>query len=89
MNPLETPMYSSAMAARLVDLTPWRVRRWLKGYDYSYLTGSEKEIHYSHSDPLIRSAKDSGSTYASFLELIDLVKKASELFSVTAMTDLL
>jgi hypothetical protein len=34
--PLDVPMYSPAMASRLVGLEPSRVRRWLQGYEYTY-----------------------------------------------------
>jgi hypothetical protein len=34
--PLDVPMYSPAMASRLVGLESSRVRRWLQGYEYTY-----------------------------------------------------
>ncbi len=66
MNAWDMPMYSSAMASRLVDLSPWRVRRWLMGYDY------KMDESYYHVGSVVRSSDDK-STYASFLELIDLL----------------
>jgi uncharacterized protein (DUF433 family) len=67
------PMYSSAMAGRLVSLTSWRVRRWLKGYNYSYVTGVGGEIRRGHMEPVIKRDEEDPSSYASFLELIDLL----------------
>ena len=36
IEPLDVPMYSQAMASRLVGLDSGRVRRWLQGYEYTY-----------------------------------------------------
>lgn len=69
----DTPMYTSAMVGRLVGLTPWRVRRWLKGYRYSYVTGDRGKVRIGHMEPVIRRAEEDPSNYASFLELIDLL----------------
>jgi len=63
----DIPMYSTAEAARLVKLSPWRIRRWLKGYDYMY----DSILH--HQQPVIQRRTASDSNYASFLDLIDLL----------------
>ena len=64
---LDSPIYPAAEAGRLVGLSSTRVRRWLKGYKYKY----EEEIH--HQRPLIRRQGTKGTSYASFLDLIDLL----------------
>ncbi len=33
---IDSPIYPSAEAGRLVNLSTTRVSRWLKGYDYQY-----------------------------------------------------
>ncbi len=63
----DRPTYSAAEAGRLVDLEPTRVRRWLMGYGYRYAEGKH------HQRPLVRRQGTAGSTYASFLDLIDLL----------------
>jgi len=66
-------MYSASMAARLVGLTSTRVRRWLQGYEYSYISGSNKKLCTGHKGPIVDHAVDAASGYASFLDLIDLL----------------
>jgi len=63
----DRPIYPAAEAGRLVGLSTVRVRRWLKGYKYKY----EEEVH--HQPPLIRRQGTLGTSYASFLDLIDLL----------------
>lgn len=67
---LSAPIYSIAEVHRLVGLSRWRISRWLRGYKYD---GGEQE-------PVIRRSIPPESTYASFLDLIDLlfVKKFIE-----------
>jgi len=62
----DIPMYSAAEASRLVGLSATRVRRWLKGYKYSY----ENQIH--QQSPIIHR-QDLQDSYASFLNLIELL----------------
>ena len=64
---LDRPIYPAAEAGRLVGLSSVRVRRWLKGYKYKY----EEEMHYQN--PIIRRQGTLGTSYASFLDLIDLL----------------
>ena len=59
--------YSAAEAGRLVNLRPDRVRRWLKGYEYTYAA------QIRHQRPVIRRGETTDTTYASFLDLIDLL----------------
>jgi uncharacterized protein (DUF433 family) len=61
-------MYPSSEAGRLVGLSATRVRRWLKGYSYLYESGRR------HKEPVLyRADVKAASTYASFLDLIDLL----------------
>ena len=64
---LDQPMYGVTETARLVGLSPNRVRRWLKGYEYDY--GSERRSQ----GPVVRQSVCAESEYASFLDLIDLL----------------
>ena len=63
----DIPIYPAAEAGRLVGLSSIRVRRWLKGYKYIY----DSEMHIQ--PPLIRRRGTFGTSYASFLDLIDLL----------------
>lgn len=67
MSELDMPMYSSAEASRFVNLNPTRVRRWLHGYGYEY----RKNIRRQR--PVIHRQATEGTSYASFLDLIDLL----------------
>ncbi|MBN1577388.1 MAG: hypothetical protein JW913_12595 [Chitinispirillaceae bacterium] len=80
MNTIDTPMYSATMVSRLVRLTPTRVRRWLRGYEYIYASRNEENPCLKHKDPVVCRGEASGSSYASFLDLVDLlfVKKFLE-----------
>lgn len=69
----DIPMYSSAMVGRLVGLNAVRVRRWLQGYDYTYPAGPVGVMRSGHKEPVIRRADAADSSYASFLDLIDLL----------------
>ena len=60
-------MYPAAEAGRLVGLSSVRVRRWLKGYEYEY--DSERR----HQRPVIRRRGIAETSFASFLDLIDLL----------------
>ncbi|MBN2324631.1 MAG: hypothetical protein JXQ30_12925 [Spirochaetes bacterium] len=73
MNMLDISMYPSSTIGRLVGLNPTRVRRWLKGYHYSYSPRFLEEQHIVHQEPVLRRGTKEISTYASFLELIDLL----------------
>lgn len=63
----DRPMYPAAEAGRLVGLTPSRVRRWLKGYSYRSDQGRHQQ------EPVLRRRGTKGTSYASFLDLIDLL----------------
>ena len=63
---LTRPAYSLADAGRLAGLTPGRVRRWLRGYEYAY--GDTVR-----GQPPVLQSRPVGSTYASFLDLVDLL----------------
>ncbi len=63
---LTRPAYSVAEAGRLVGLTAGRVRRWLRGYEYSYGGAVRGQ------PPVLRGA-ETHSSYASFLDIVDLL----------------
>ena len=63
---LDRPSYAATEAGRLVGLTATRVRRWLTGYGYTY--GDSVR----HRPPVLQRRGTTGS-YASFLELVDLL----------------
>ena len=73
MEALDTPTYSATMAGRLVGLRPERVRRWLQGYQRAYLNGPDGEKRISHISPVVCREDDCEVSYASFLDLIDLL----------------
>lgn len=58
--------YTAAEVGRLVDLNAARVRRWLTGYDYR-LADQRR-----HQRPVVKRKHDE-STFASFLDLVDLL----------------
>jgi uncharacterized protein (DUF433 family) len=60
---LSAPTYSISEVHRLTGISRWRISRWLRGYKYD---GGEQS-------PVIRRSIPSESTYASFLDLIDLL----------------
>jgi len=64
---LDQPMYTAAEASRLVGISAVRVRRWLQGYSYEY--GSQRR----KQRPVIQRNGTEGTSYASFLDLIDLL----------------
>ena len=66
-NLLDEPMYPAAEASRFVGLSAIRVRRWLSGYSYDY--GDIRRVQR----PVIRRAGTEGTSYASFLDLVDLL----------------
>jgi len=65
-NILDAPAYSAAEASRLVDMKPWTVRRYLQGYEYDY------ESWHKMQPPVVKG-DSKFETYASFLDLIDLL----------------
>ena len=64
---LDQPMYSEAEASRLVGLSSVRVRRWLQGYSYKYDSQRRRQR------PVIKRTGSAGTSYASFLDLVDLL----------------
>ena len=64
---LRRPSYAAAEAGRLVGLTAERVRRWLRGYGYSYGDAVRGQ------PPVVRQGRGLPSPYASFLDLVDLL----------------
>lgn len=69
----DIPMYTIAMAARLVDLAPGRVRRWVMGYHYTRALGSREPGRERHLRPVFSRQGSSSSNYVSFIDLIHLL----------------
>lgn len=63
---LSRPAYSVAEASRLVGLTAGRVRRWIRGYQYTYGDAVRSQLPVVQGHPV-------PSSYASFLSLVDLL----------------
>jgi len=64
---LDEPAYTAAEAGRLAGLSAVRVRRWLEGYSYEYASERRRQ------KPVVRRGGSAGSSYASFLDLVDLL----------------
>ena len=73
MSFLDVPMYPAALAGRFVKLSPGRVRRWLQGYEYAYEIGKDRTPCLRHKDPIVCREQPIETSYASFLDLIDLL----------------
>jgi uncharacterized protein (DUF433 family) len=73
MDPSDIPMYTTAMASRLVRLHSRRVSRWLRGYKYTYSSGANKEQKFGEKGPLVKRTTKAELSYATFLDLIDLL----------------
>ncbi len=61
----DLPRYSPTEAGRIVRLSPGRVKRWLVGYEYDSAGVTTKQ------GPIVTRQTD--SSYATFLDLIDLL----------------
>ena len=70
---LTAPIYEPAEVARLVGLTPSRVRRWLFGYHFRVGTDRRERKQV----PVIRRDSRGKYRYASFLDLIELLSVKS------------
>jgi uncharacterized protein (DUF433 family) len=67
---LAAPAYSIAEASRLVGIPRWSVSRYLRGYEYKYHTLEEERE--GKQPPVVYQSRES-FTYASFLDLVDLL----------------
>jgi uncharacterized protein (DUF433 family) len=67
---LDAPAYSIAEASRLVGVPSWSIKRYLRGYEYKY-TVHEKS--YEGQQPPVINQSVINTTFASFLDLIDLL----------------
>lgn len=63
---LTRPAYSATEAGRLAGLAAGRVRRWLRGYEYAYGDAVRGQ-------PPVLQGRPVGTSYASFLDLVDLL----------------
>ena len=70
-NILNAPAYSIAEASRLVDMKSWTVRRYLQGYAYNY--SHWDSIQRRTRPPVVKDEDRNKETYASFLDLVDLL----------------
>lgn len=67
---LDAPAYSISETSRLTGIPRWTIGRYLRGYEYMYsIKGQEFEVH----QPPVVSQSLEKSTYASFLDLVDLL----------------
>jgi uncharacterized protein (DUF433 family) len=71
LNTLNAPAYSIAEASRLVNMEPWTVRRYLQGYQYDYSHWGP--VQRRTQPPVVKDGTETRETYASFLDLVDLV----------------
>ena len=69
----DAPAYSIAEASRLAGLSKDRTRRWLKGYEYFYPDSQMTPPIRRRQAPVIRRGRTAGTTYASFMDLVDLL----------------
>jgi uncharacterized protein (DUF433 family) len=67
---LNAPAYSISETSRLVGIPPWSVSRYLRGYEFKYL--ARDEMLEVRKPPIVSQSVEK-STYASFLDLIDLL----------------
>jgi uncharacterized protein (DUF433 family) len=70
---LESPAYPMAEAARMVGLSPGQVKRWLQGYRFAYRTKGQPQLRHSRKPPVVPGVQQRESSYASFLDVIDLL----------------
>ena len=65
------PRYGFAEASRLVGMSTTRVRRWLKGYRYSWDVSGE--VRLGKQGPIVHDGQDDPKLGASFFDLIELI----------------
>lgn len=65
---LQTGIYTVSEASRLADVSPWRVRRWLKGYEFKVKHGRHRSpaVWNSQLDPIDHT------TALGFLDLLEI-----------------
>ncbi len=64
---LETGIYTVPESARLTSVTPWRIRRWLKGYEF-------KVKHGRHRSPAVWNTQLDAIDHAMALGFLDLLE---------------
>ena len=69
----DIPRYTAAEAGRFTGLRAERVRRWLRGYSYLYDSGRTASGRLVFQEPVIRQSDSEQSSFASFLDLVDLL----------------
>lgn len=64
---LDAPSYSVAETSRLIQMPPWTIKRYLRGYKYG-------PVDYKTTQPpVVKSGHSQKTIYGSFLDLIDLI----------------
>ena len=66
-NLLQTGIYTVPDAARLTGVSPWRIRRWLKGYEFKVKQGR-------HRSPAVWNSQIEPIEHASALGFLDLLE---------------
>jgi uncharacterized protein (DUF433 family) len=64
---LQTGIYTVPEAARLTDVSPWRIRRWLRGYEF-------KAKHGRHRSPAIWPGQLEPIDHSIALGFLDLIE---------------
>jgi uncharacterized protein (DUF433 family) len=64
---LQTGIYTVPDAARLTGVSPWRIRRWLKGYEF-------KVKHGRHRSPAVWNSQIEPSDHTIALGFLDLLE---------------
>ena len=70
---ITSPLYSSALTARLAGVSKDRVRRWLRGYEYELESVTGNIPVRRHQAPVVRHEGEREGAFASFLDLVDLL----------------
>jgi len=68
---LHEPVYGVTEAARLLKMTPNRVRRWLFGYEYEW--NSQGNRKRGRQPPVVERGESAATRSASFLDLMELL----------------
>lgn len=64
---LQTGIYTVSEASRLVNVSPWRIRRWLKGYEF-------KVKHGRHRSPAVWNSQLAPIDHTTALGFLDLLE---------------
>lgn len=73
MNMWDIPIYNPIYAGLLTGISSGRVKRWLQGYEYTYVSGLQNEKKFVQKGPVVHRTETDLPTFASFLDLVDLL----------------